>query len=377
MFVVNAPALPARAAIQRRCCAARGVSLVELLVAMAITLLVTGAIVQLLNPSQAAAQVQPEAQDMQQRMRVAADMLFKDLAVAGAGPYVGAATGSLAQFLPAIVPRVLGANAPDAAGAAFRDRITIVHIPGTASQTTTSAALPDPASPLTVAQAAGCPLAQPVCGFAPGDEAIVFDRVGSFDLFTVDSVVGNAAQLDLRGQAMSRSYPSGVVVAKAESRSYYLDVATNELMAYEQGSAAPVPVVDNVVGLLFEYFGDPLPPTRPKPPLGIANCLYDATGNYLGGEMATLSGDGSLAPLPLSMFTDGPWCGGGTNLYDADLLRIRRVRVTIRIQTPLAALRGRDSRLFARPGGSREGQRYLPDLVATFGVAPRNLNLDR
>lgn len=355
----------------------RGFSLLELLVSTALTLLVTGAIVQLLNPSQTTAQVQPEIQDMQQRTRVTVDTLFKDLVRAGAGPYSGATTGSLAQFLPAIVPRVLGAHAPDAADLAFADRITIITVPQTASQSTTSAALPDAGAPLTVVPAPGCPVAQPACGFTKGDEALVFDRLGGFDLFTVTDVVAGAAELELRGEAMTRPYPPGVVVAKAESRSYYLDASKNELMAYDQGSGAPVPVVDNVVGLSFEYFGDPLPPTRPKPPDGTANCLYDEKGAYLGAVMATLPGDGSLAPLPLSIFRDGPWCGGGTNLFDADLLRIRRVRVTLRIQTPLATLRGRDPRLFANPGTSREGQRFVPDLVATFSVSPRNLNLDR
>jgi type II secretory pathway pseudopilin PulG len=354
-----------------------GFGLLELLVSMAITLLVTGAIVQLLNPSRAAAQVQPEAQDMQQRMRVATDALFKELAVAGAGPYLGATTGSLGQFVPAILPRVLGANAPDAAGAAFDDRITIIHVPDTASQTTTSAALADAGAPLVVVQAPGCPIAAPACGFSADEEALVFDRLGSFDLFTVSGVAGNAAQLELRAEVMSTSYPAGVVAARVESRSYYLDASAKELKVYDDGSGAAVPLVDNVVGLAFEYFGDPLPPTRPKPPAGTANCLYDAKGTYLGGVMTTMAGDGSLAPLPLSMFTDGPWCGGGTNLFDADLLRIRRVRVTIRIQTPLAALRGRDPLLFSNHGTSREGQRFLPDLVSTFSVTPRNLNLDR
>ena len=355
----------------------RGFSLVELFISIAITLLVAGAVVQLLNPSQAAAQVQPEVQDMQQRMRVTVDTLFRDLVMAGAGPYVGGTTGSLAQFLPAIVPRRLGAEAPDAAGAAFADRLTIVDIPGTASQTRTSAVLPDPIAPLMVVEGPGCPVARPACGFVKGDEALVFDGWGSFDLFTVTDVTKGAAALELRGETMSTVYPAGAVVAKAESRSYYLDTSTNELMAYDNGSAPAVPVVDNVVGLSFEYFGDALPPTRPKPPAGTPNCLYDAKGTYLGSGMVTVTGDGSLAPLPLSIFTDGPWCGGGTNLFDADLLRIRRVRVTIRIQTPLATLRGHDPLLFAKPGTSREGARFLRDLVATFSVTPRNLNLDR
>jgi hypothetical protein len=42
-------------------------------------------------------------------------------------------------------------------------------------------------------------------------------------------------------------------------------------------------VIDNVVGVQFEYFGDPNPPIAPKPPMGIANCLYDDAQNLVSG----------------------------------------------------------------------------------------------
>jgi prepilin-type N-terminal cleavage/methylation domain-containing protein len=356
---------------------ARGFTIVELMISMAVMLVVTGAIFRILDPSHAAAQVQPEALDMQQRMRVASDLLFRDLARAGAGPDLTAPTGSLAQVLPSVLPRVLGATAPDAPDAAYGDRITLVTVRQSASQTTINTVLPAPSSPLTVNEPATCPAGRPVCGLAVNDEAVIFDGTGSFDLFSIASVAGSAAGLELLGESMSAVYLPGAVVAKASSRSYYRDASTNTLMVYDNGAGAALPLVDNVVGLAFEYFGDPSPPVHPKPPLGVANCLYDAKGDYSAAGMLTLASDGSLAALPLAMFSDGPWCGGGTNLFDADLMRIRRIRVTIRIQTPLAALRGQNGALFAKPGTSREGLRQLPDLVAAFSVAPRNLNLDR
>ena len=50
----------------------------------------------------------------------------------------------------------------------------------------------------------------------------------------------------------------------------------------------------------------------------------------------------SLVMLTAAQLTDGPWCpdAASANRYDADLLRIRKVRVTIRLQTGNAALRG-------------------------------------
>jgi hypothetical protein len=70
--------------------------------------------------------------------------------------------------------------------------------------------------------------------------------------------------------------------------------------------------------------------------------------------------------------TDGPACGRPPFRFDADLLRIRRIRVSIRLETEGAEFRGRGS-AFANPGTSLDAQRYIPDVQLTFDVAPRNL----
>jgi len=70
-------------------------------------------------------------------------------------------------------------------------------------------------------------------------------------------------------------------------------------------------------------------------------------------------------------------CGGGTNQFDADLLRIRKVRVTMRVQAANRAMRGSDTRLFRIAGTSKGGERFVPDYTISFEVAPRNLNLTR
>ena len=66
-----------------------GFSLLELLVSTAIMMVVTGAIFSLVNPSHGTARRSPVS-DLQQRMRVGSDALFKELMMAGAGPYFGA-----------------------------------------------------------------------------------------------------------------------------------------------------------------------------------------------------------------------------------------------------------------------------------------------
>ncbi|PYR90342.1 MAG: hypothetical protein DMF84_20725 [Acidobacteria bacterium] len=354
-----------------------GYSLIEVLVSMAIMMVITGAIFQLVNPSQSTAQIQPEVQDMQQRMRVGADTLFKDLVMAGAGPYQGAVTGSLMGFFAPIIPRRTGKTSPDSYTAAFDDRLTITYVPNTYSQTSITDPMPSPSAELKVANQANCPAGQELCGFHEGDEVIIFDSSGHFDTFTITQVQDSAGHLQHRGQDFSYGYQPGASITQVKSHTYYFDSTNRQLRDYD-GDDGDYPVVDNVVGLKFEYFGDPSPPTVPKPPSGVANCLYDSLGNYTASSMTTLTtGGGSLSPLPVSMFADGPWCGGGSNQFDADLYRVRKVKVTLRIQTPLAALRGRDSTLFANPGTSVSGQKFIPDLVTSFEIAPRNMNLGR
>ena len=82
----------------------------------------------------------------------------------------------------------------------------------------------------------------------------------------------------------------------------------------------------------------------------------------------------ALTPAILS---DGPYCGSGSNQFDADLLRIRKVRVTLRVQSGVEGLRSRDTALFMKPGTAIGSARVVPDYRVSFEVAPRNLNLAR
>jgi hypothetical protein len=87
----------------------------------------------------------------------------------------------------------------------------------------------------------------------------------------------------------------------------------------------------------------------------------------------------ALVPLAAAMLTDGPWCpdADNPNRFDADLLRVRRVRVTLRVESAAASLRGPAGPLFVHAGSSSGGHSFLPDHEIRFDVAPRNLNLQR
>ena len=133
--------------------------------------------------------------------------------------------------------------------------------------------------------------------------------------------------------------------AAIRSHTYYLrsdiEGGVFQLRHYD-GAATDRPVVDHVVKLEFEYFG--------------------------ADQMR-------LDPMVLQ---DGPWYPDDTdaNRFDADLLRIRRVRVTLRVQAALAALRGPAGVLFVHGGTAASRERYLPDREIRFDISPRNLNLE-
>ena len=355
----------------------RGFTLTEVLVSTTIMLAVTATIFNFMNPAQGTAQTQPEVSDMQQRMRVGSEILFKELIMVGAGPYQGAVTGSLINFFAPILPRRAGKLNPDpSAGAgSFRtDAITVSYIPNSYSQTFITSPMPNVSAELKVSNPPNCPQGQPLCGFTVGMGLMIFDTSGNYDSFTVTSVQAAAGHLQHRGQQFSIAYPVGASVAQIINYTYYLDRTTNQLRRYD-GLDTDVPVVDNVVDLRFEYFGDPNPPTTPKPAAGTANCLYDASGNYLNpGTMNPT--DGALVALTAANLTDGPYCGGGTNQFDVDLLRVRKVRVTMRMQVANETLRGGQT-LGGETRRSHGAERYVPDYTVAFEVTPRNLNLSR
>jgi hypothetical protein len=346
----------------------------ELLAALALTMVVVGAMVAFAGTLQTSAGVQPEAMDMQQRARAAADALFRDLVMAGAGVYEGARHGPLVMYFAPIVPRRMGLQNADAPGVARADAITIIYVPETPSQTSLADAMPSGAATITVNSLANCPSGRPLCGLAAGDDVVVFDAATHFDLFAVTKVLTVSGQVAHHAANPAWGYPRDAIVSEVQSHTYYWDPVQAQLR-HSDGYKTDMPVADDVVGLAFEYFGDPNPPTSPKPPPGIDDCLYDASGNWKGGLVLGAQG-GSLAPLPLSMLNDGPWCAAGDSRFDADLLRVRAVRVTLRVQAASSAFRGPGA-AFARPGTSRAGDRFLPDYLLTFDVTPRNLNLAR
>jgi type II secretory pathway pseudopilin PulG len=350
----------------------RGFTLLEALVSVTLSLLVIGAAIPLMTTNSAVAVAAPEMADEQQRARAAADALARDLALAGAGMSLGPHAGGLVRAFAPIVPRKMGQSGADPFTSARNDALTIVYVPLTNAQGLLAQPMTSPLDPMAIDGSIGCPLFTQVCGLQQGSTALLFDAAGRFDLVSILAIQPGVATIEHRQQnPPDFVYAQGAGVAEAETHTYYFDSVALQLRHYD-GAQTDVPVIDNVVDAAFEYFGDPDPPALPRPPAGVANCLYDASGARLPG--ITLASNGtSLVPLPLSLFTDGPWCGGGSFRYDADLLRIRLVRVRLSVQVGNLMMRGTTA-AFRNAGRGRSALRNVPDYTLRFDVAPRNLN---
>ncbi len=389
-----------------------GFSLVEILIATAILTLLVASVFDLVNPMHGTFQAQPEAGDLQQRLRVAVDVLASSIRAAGAGSLVGAGRGPLARSLPSVLPYRIGeARSDPAAGVWYRpDVITLLSTPLTGAQAVLRDAAARGATFLSLTLPSSCPptTATSVCGFKAGTRALVYDGRGAWDAITVTAVARNSLEFTRPG-GLAFAYRAGAIVTESEIRSFSLkpDASGVPQLTQYDGFQSELPVVDNVVSLGFEYFGEPLPPIRlaltpldqptgpwttygPRPPPSDAddvddswpsgeNCVFRVVNGGHVPRLAPLGAGGALVPLGQAAFTDGPWCpdAGTASAYDADLLRIRRVRVRLRVQVASVALRGAAGPLFLRGGKSTSAERFVPDQQIEFDVAPPNLAFGR
>lgn len=399
----------------------RGFTAMEMLMATTIMMAVTAATFQLMNPAQGMFAAQPEVSDMQQRLRIAVETLHKDLLMAGAGTYSGSAVGTLGNYVAAILPDREGNTTPDPPGTykctttycgslGASDAITLMYVPPTSAQTTIRDAMPPNSNELKVDPQKGCPVGDALCGFKVGMQVMIFDDTGANDIFSITNVQTEALHLQHKGTDLSKAYADNAYITQIAAFTYWLKTdtvaETYQLMRYD-GYQTDLPIAENIVGLAFEYFGEPAAPMLKKPltdpkgpwtnygpkPPGLAsnppdawpageNCIFMVSG---GGQVAR-TGMGALGPangplvkLTQAMLTDGPWCpdAAAGNRYDADLLRVRKVRVTMRVQVGNKNFRGPTGPLFLRGGTSLGGERYIPDQSIVFEVTPRNLSFGR
>ena len=386
------------------CRTAGGFSLLELVVATSLLLVVMASVFQLLQPAQGAFAAEPERTDMQQRTRLAVDTLSAALTNAGAGSTTNTGSGALTGLFPPVLPFRQGRRNSDTPGAFKSDTITLLQVTAVASQTTIAQPLPASSGSVMVNVDPGCPVGDLACGLQTDASVLVFDDSGRYGTFSIADVSGSTLTLQHNLRDSSYVYPSGITrLVEASSETFYLKSDRRadlfQLMRYDGAGGPDVPVLDHVVGLSFEYLGDPDPPRMirsrsdlrgpwttygpPPPAVGIQttlyppgeNCVFTDDGSATPAPRLAVLGGTGLAPLGRAQLVDGPWCpdAADPNRFDADLLRVRAVRVAVKVESAMAALRGPAGPLFTRGGTARGGSKFVPDHETRFEIAPRNL----
>ena len=327
-----------------------GLSLLEAIVALSLTLVVVAGLYGAVRPALLLNRSLPEMADAQQRLRHAFDRLHAELMAAGRGT-VRLAPGPLPPMLPAVLPYRVGRRARDGEHRRARsDAVTMLSVP------------PDGGAEARLLDAVSGPVPEPrldpaacvraACGYRTGDLVLVFDERLAWGLFRVRSAGETALLLEPLGPGAA-AFEAGAVIAPIDVRHYYLDEERRQLRRYD-GWRGDFPLLDGAAALELRFFG------------------------VAAGAAGSCRGEGSGAPqgrleeIPLESFTDGPWCGPAWSPFDADLLRVRAIGLDVRVERadpgPSSTLRppGSDT---ASGGSGAAGYR------AAFVVAPPNLQI--
>lgn len=285
---------------------ARGFSLVELLIACALLAVIGGAVAALARPLRVALARADSSAQLEPAATAALEPLVADIREAGADAAIADLASRLALRVPRVTPLLdLETNTPALVGGAVR----VVRTPRGGAQGTLSAAAAAGSGVLWLDTAARCSGGPPVCGFAAGTVAVIYNAEAA-ELVTVDATGG--ATVVLVGR-LGASYSAGAALAEIVNTTYgtrrQAD-GSRQLVRLTTGGAEQ-PVLDSVV--------------------------------------------------EFAVTTDSP-----------DLARVERVDLRIRLEAPLAALRGPAGYFFRRAGTAVSAREWLPDAELRLTVALRN-----
>ena len=215
-------------------------SLLEVLISTALTLALSGTILSLVAAGQTLARTQPESGDLQQRARIARQVLGAELRDAGAGMDRPPLAGPLTGWFPAIVPSADGG-------------ITVWRTNGGAAQATLAVAAAAQTTQWTLADSIGCPAGEGACGFSAGATVIAFGTGGCRAALRVASAAGSALQLDAPAGC---DLDAGSAVAEGVVRTYRVDPVAAQLLRRDEATGSTVPVLDGVASLAIALFAD-------------------------------------------------------------------------------------------------------------------------
>jgi hypothetical protein len=379
-----------------------GFTFAELLVAATIGILLIGGLLAIVATGRSASSARAAAIDIEQRLRAATEAIGADVAAAGTGPANAVGGRPLGVIVPSILPCRVGPSG-DPPGTFRQDALTLLAAPGSSAGTVLASAWNPGAGLADVAQVPGCPVADASCGIEAGAVVLLLDGALA-EFYRVDAVVGPSLSLSPFGATSGRSFPAGSPVVPLSVMTYAFKAGppgeAGQLVSAE-GSGADMPAVDHVAGLSFQLLGEPRPPMLrstapvrasygPLPPAAAIddpndawpageNCTIAAAGSVQVSRLPALQPGSGLVPLPAGALTDGPWCpdAAAPARHDADLLRVRAVRVTLRLEASSRELRGTDPGRFAHPGTARVFAATTPDREVVFDVVPRALQWGR
>jgi len=221
---------------------AAGFSLIELLIALTVCALLSGAIAATAPQARAVFDSTPEVLDVQQREHAAADVLARALRSAA---HLSATRedGGAGKAAPAV--ELLQ---PDDAGPWFH-AVRVVVLAGT-GRGVLAAAQSSPATALQLRTDAHCPSSGEVCGFSKGMAAAIVDVDGRVDVFTIAAV--NKDSGDLTPAApLDRAYQAGSALFAVSADTYSLAAGPDgsSALVRETAAGAVQPIVDEVSGL--------------------------------------------------------------------------------------------------------------------------------
>lgn len=225
--------------------ASGGFSLVELLVALTVCALLSGAIAAISPQARAAFDATPEALDLQQRERTVVDVLARAVQSAA----LLAATrddGTAGDTVPAV--ELLD---PDEEGEVFH-ALRVLSMAGR-GRGVLEADQAGPSGALRLRADATCPSLDEVCGFSKGTIAAVVDVHGGFDVLTVGSASVGLHSI-APGQPLGGAYAAGSAVFEIAADTYYLDEQPDGSLSLvrETAAGAVQPIVDHLLELRIE-----------------------------------------------------------------------------------------------------------------------------
>ena len=315
--------------------------------------------------------------------------------MAGAGTYTGEKAGALSYFIAPIMPYVAFGDPTDPSKACFfqrrrdqsdlrpADAVADDHLAGDAAEVCGDEG--ERAAELPASRKA-----RNCAAFSNGTAPSSSTRTATGTCSRSRRCRIDAVHMQHRDEAFSVAYDAGAAMTQVVTRNVLTSRPTTRRrriqLMYFDGWDTDLPVVDNVVKLKFQVLrrsaaaatdrqapddrsqdhGRPTVPSRPHSldvkgdyPAG-ENCTFKVVGGQQVPRLPVL-GAGGIAPSRAHESRSRPTGRGARsadkpNRFDADLLRIRRVRVTLRVQAALASMRGPAGVLFTH-GGTRRWQR--------------------